>query len=82
MRYFNCNSVIGKNWQNAGDFATAAELIKHMDYLGVDRSLVYSEYAQGGSTMGGNRELLEMIEPYSGRLFPIFCVTPPDFYRT
>ena len=82
MRYFNCNAVIGKNWQNAGDFSNAAELIKHMDSLGVDRSLVYHEYAQSGSTMGGNRELMEQIAPYSDRLFPIFCLTPPDFYRT
>lgn len=82
MRYFNCNAVIGKNWQNAGDFATAADLVKHLDGLGVDRSLVYHEYAQSGSTMGGNSELLEQIRPYSDRLFPIFCITPPDFYRT
>ena len=62
MRYFNCNAVIGKNWQNARDFSHAADLIRHMDSLGVDRSLVYHEYAQSGSTMGGNRELLAEID--------------------
>ena len=36
---FNINGSIGKSAYGATDFPTASDMLEHMDYLGIDRSL-------------------------------------------
>jgi hypothetical protein len=80
MKYFALNAMIGKGAYSVPDFPDAESLIEHLDYLGVDRTLVYSVKARDFSPIAGNRQLLEEIAPYSKRLIPSFVLTPADFF--
>lgn len=80
MNYFALNAMIGKGAYAAPDFPDAESLIGHLDYLGIDRTLVYSVKARDFSPIAGNRQLLEDIAPYKNRLIPSFVLTPADFF--
>ena len=55
--YFAVNGVIGKSAYAAQvDFAEAADLLEHMDYLGVDRMLVEARGALEYSPILGNQK--------------------------
>ena len=41
LNYFNINGSVGSGAYEAPDFAEISDLIKHLDYLGIDRSLVW-----------------------------------------
>ncbi len=79
--YLALNGVIGKGAYGTPDFPTPETLIEHLDYLGIDRSVVYSLEARDWSPRNGNAELLESIAPYKERLIPSFVITPPDYYE-
>lgn len=80
---FNVNGVIGRGAYEEPDFPTAESLVAHMDYLGVDRSLVSHVEARDLSPVWGNQRLLEEIaESGSGdRLIPAFVVAPSCLYE-
>lgn len=81
MKYFDLNYQLGRGTLNNGDYDTVEAILEQMDYLGIDRSLVWSAEARDWSAVNGNRELLEIIEPFSKRLFPCFVITPRDYYE-
>lgn len=80
MNYFALNAMIGRGAYVVPEFPTPESLIGHLDYLGIDRTLVYSVKARDFSPIVGNRELLEGIAPYRERLIPSFVLTPADFF--
>jgi predicted TIM-barrel fold metal-dependent hydrolase len=65
--------------RNPPDFRTGAELLKHLDRLGVRRSLIYSVQARDQHPATGNRWLLGEIEaadPEWKRLVPALVIAP------
>ncbi len=83
MNYFALNAMIGTScYANSyADFPEVKDLIAHLDYLGIDRSFVYSANARDWSPVNGNKELLKLIAPYKDRLFPAFVITPACFFE-
>ncbi|NMA19621.1 MAG: amidohydrolase family protein [Lentisphaerae bacterium] len=83
MEYFAVNGVIGRSaYAPRVDFPEVADLLEHMDYLGVDRMLVEARSALEYSPILGNQKLLEQIAAHCDRLKPVFVITPADFYET
>ena len=84
MRYFSADGAIGCGMRNAPEFRTGAELLKHLDRLGVSRSLVYSVQAREQHPATGNRKLLreiETIDPEWKRLVPALVIAPTMSYE-
>ena len=81
MNYFAAPLVIGRGAYAEPEFPTPESLLAHLDYLGIDRALVYSVVAQDYSPVCGNKELLETIAPYGDRLKPVFVLTPSDYFE-
>ena len=81
MNYFSVNAVIGGGLMGSGDFPTPESLIRHLDYIGVDRTLVYSMNALDRSPINGNKKLLDEIASYPDRLIPSFVISPADYYE-
>ncbi len=81
MNYFALNAMIGKGAYAQPEFPTPESLIEHLDYLGVDRSLVYSVVSRDFSPINGNKALLRELEPFKERLFPTFVLTPADYFE-
>ena len=79
--YFSTPLKIGRGAYETPEFPTAEALLKHLDYLGIDRSLVYSAEALDYSPVNGNKRLLAALEPHKERLFPAWVLTPTDFYE-
>ena len=65
---------------NTGDFVHAKELVDHLDYLEVDRTLVYHRGALDAAPLSRNMELIEECAKYSDRLFPALVIAPSDRY--
>lgn len=80
MNYFALNAMIGKGAYDVPEFSSPKSLIEHLDYLGIDRTLVYSVRARDFSPIIGNRELIDEISQYRERLIPSFVLTPADFF--
>ncbi len=82
---FDVNARFGCGARLAPDFPRAADLLAHMDYLGIDRALTYHAAARDSDgPFFGNRELLREIqsEPRAARrLVPAFAVEATDYYR-
>lgn len=76
--FFNVNGAIGRGAYATPEFPTAAAFRDHLDYLGIDRSLVWHVAARDLNPTIGNRRLLEEIAAagLEERLFPAFVVTP------
>ena len=81
MNFFATPIKIGKGAYEKPEFSTPESLLKHLDYLGIDRSLVFSVEAQDYSPIVGNKNLLQTLEPFQKRLFPAFVITPADFFE-
>ena len=81
MQYFDLNYMLGRGTLALGDYDTPDAILSQMDYLGIDRALVWSSEARDWSAVNGNRELLATLEPYRERLFPCFVITPRDYYE-
>ena len=81
MRYFDLNYMLGRGMLGNGDYNMPEAILAQMDYLGIDRALVWSAEARDWSAVNGNRELLEFLEPFRERLFPCFVITPRDYYE-
>lgn len=78
--FFNINGNIGSGAYGLPDFANASDLLQHMDYLGVDRSLVWHTLARDLNPTTGNKMLLEELSD-SARLIPAFVTAPADVYE-
>ena len=77
LHLFNANPVpIGRGMNGPAEFSDAASLVAHLDYLGIERSLVYHQTAFDINPTSGNLRLMEEIKPYSQRLTPAFVVSP------
>jgi len=79
---FNVNGCIGKSAYGATDFSNISDLLEHMDYLGIDRSLVWHLAARDMNPAFGNRKLLAEIAETKAeeRILPAFILTPACFY--
>ena len=80
---FNVNGLIGRGAYENAEFPTAVSLVNHLDYLGIDCSLVTHVEARDLNPTWGNRRLLKEIAE-SGcaeRLIPAFAVSPSCYYE-
>jgi hypothetical protein len=80
--FFNLNGAIGKSAYGATDFPTISDLLEHMDYLGIDRSLTWHFGARDLNPSYGNKKLLAEISEAGAeeRILPAFIITPACFY--
>ena len=81
MNYFAAPLMIGRGAFGNPDFPTPEALIRHLDYLDIDRALVWNADALDYSPARENPRLLQMIAPYADRLKPAFVLTPSNFYE-
>ncbi len=80
---FNVNALIGNGAYEEAQFPSAGSLVEHLDYLGIDRSLVSHVEARELNPTWGNRRLLREIAEsgYSERLIPAFVISPSCYYE-
>lgn len=80
---FNVNGSIGSGAYETPDYPTVHDFLHHLDYLGVDRSLVWHVEARDFNPTLGNRRLLTEIADSDAqeRLFPAFVVTPTCYFE-
>ncbi len=83
MAFFNINGSIGSGAYEEAQFPTAESLVEHLDYLGIEKSLVWHIAARDIHPSYGNRRLLEEIESakLGDRLLPAFVITPACFFE-
>jgi predicted TIM-barrel fold metal-dependent hydrolase len=82
LHFFNaCPVMLGRGISHYADFPQAADLVAHLDYLGIERSLVAHREAADVNPGYGNRKLLDAIAPYRERLYPALVVTPHLWYE-
>ena len=76
---FSCNAVVGSSSAQTPDFPCVADLLAHLDRLGLERALTWHVGARDFYTRWGNERLLAEIAATpgaSGRVIPSFVVTP------
>ncbi len=77
IRFFDCNMRVGRaGVVRPEHILDAPGLLAEMDYLGVERALVYHAWAPEWDAGGGNRKLLEELDGYP-RLHPCLVPLPP-----
>lgn len=77
FKLFDSNCMIGAGPQNAGtSFKNSEELIKSMDYYGINKALVYSAFAKYNYPLGGNETLKQIITNADDRLCEAWVVLP------
>jgi len=83
LAFFNVNGSIGRGAYEEAQFPDAASFAAHLDYLGVERSLVWHVAARDINPTFGNRRLLEEIKSsgFEERLLPAFVITPACFFE-
>ena len=81
---FDLNGDIGRGMIQTPVFAEAASLLRHMDYLGIERSLVTDVAGREYNPTAGNKALLDSLASTPGavdRLFPVFTINPATLYE-
>ena len=80
---FNVNALMGNGAYEEAQYPNAESLVEHLDYLGIDRSLVSHVEARDLNPTWGNRRLLTEIDEsgYSDRLIPAFVISPSCYYE-
>lgn len=81
---FDANGCFGPTSAARPDFLLAADLLAHMDRLGVGRALVWHATARDQHPPTGNRRLLQEIADCPGargRLVPVFGAMPGMLYE-
>ncbi|MDD5727850.1 MAG: amidohydrolase family protein [Victivallales bacterium] len=80
---FNVNGSIGCGAYAVPDFPDADAYIKHLDYLGINRSLVWHIEARDLNPAIGNQRLLKNIADagLTERLLPAFVITPACYFE-
>ncbi len=81
MQYFDLNYILGRGSSGEFGYDSVEDILQHMDYLNIDRALVFSAEARDWSGINGNRNLLKSLEPFADRLLPSFVITPRDYYE-
>jgi predicted TIM-barrel fold metal-dependent hydrolase len=85
LGFFNAgNASIGAGLSGPGEFPDAPSLIAHLDYLGIERSLVWNKEALDINAAAGNAGLLTALagnDEFSKRLVPAFVVSPTLIYE-
>ena len=76
LNYFDCNCSIGRYAvPQPGSFFTSHDLIKEMDYVGIDQALVYHSWAKEYNPVEGNARLMSEIAGCE-RIRPCWVVMP------
>lgn len=81
---FNADGPVGYGARSSLDFESCPQLLKHMDRLGIERSLVWSIQARDQYPDPAHRTLLADIrtcDPHRRRLTPSLVIGPPTFYE-
>lgn len=80
---FNVNGAIGEGSYEQADFPDLNSLVSHLDYLGVERSLVWHVAAVDINPAYGNWKLMKELEkfPRKERFFPCWVITPACFFE-
>jgi predicted TIM-barrel fold metal-dependent hydrolase len=83
MRLFNVNACVGRGAYEEPDYPDIKSLISHMDYLGIDRTLVSHTEARDVNPTWGNKRLLREISESGceSRLIPAFVISPACYYE-
>jgi len=83
IKLFNVNGCIGHSAYETPEFTRLSDFIRHLDYLEIDRSLVWHVEARDVNPARGNRRLLKEIDEggYGDRLMPAFVITPACYYE-
>ena len=81
MQYIDLNYVLGKGSSGEPGYDTPESILQQMDYLDIDRAVVFSAEARDWSGINGNHMLLDSLRPYMERLKPAFIITPRDYYE-
>jgi hypothetical protein len=76
LKFFDCNVAIGR-WKHPrpGGYETASELVDILDYLQVERAIVYHAQAHETHAPLGNAMLMEQLDK-SERLLPSWILFP------
>jgi len=76
--FFDCNKYIGQDFPQRPDFPGAADLLVHMNRLGIDRAVAWHTSARDLHPMAGNEQLLREIEAVGAhdRIIPSFIIAP------
>lgn len=81
---FDLNGDFGQSSIQKAVFPDPGAWLRHMDYLGIERSLVTNVAGRELNPTQGNRALLAALaaDPGAkGRLFPVFTINPATFYE-
>lgn len=84
MNLFNINGAVGSGGYSASVFPRLRDLIAHMDYLQVDRSLVWQVEACDFNARCGNQMLLDALEQapdMANRIIPALVVSPETAWQ-
>ena len=84
LSLFDLNGDIGRGAVVETPFHDAAELLEHMDYLGIERSLATQVESRESNPTVGNRRLLDELsktDAADGRLYPVFTINPATYYE-
>jgi uncharacterized protein len=84
MKLFDLNGDVGRGAVESTAFDDASALLAHMDYLGIERSLVTHVEGRELNPTVGNRVLLRELErtpAAADRLFPVLTINPASFYE-
>ncbi|MBS7611543.1 amidohydrolase family protein [Candidatus Bathyarchaeota archaeon] len=78
MKFFDCNVCFGRPMIRPIRFAeTAKDLLKEMDFYGIDEALVFHSRQRDDSPVVGNEILLNEIKDVE-RLYGTFAILPPQ----
>ena len=82
---FDANGPVGCGATSAPDFATCEDMLRHMDRLGIARSLVWSTQARDHHPAIGNQRLLAELDALRPadrkRLVPSLVIAPTMLYE-
>lgn len=80
---FDANGSFGNGARFNPNFRSAADLLAHMNRLGISKSLVWNIAARDYNAIWGNKRLLEDIKAADAgdRLIPAFTVSPVMLYE-
>jgi predicted TIM-barrel fold metal-dependent hydrolase len=74
--FFDANAMLGRWPTEKLAFYQVEDLVKRMDYVGINKALVYHSLAQLYDPMSGNKILMEEIEGYN-QLYGCWVLVPP-----
>lgn len=74
--FFDANAMLGRWPTEKLAFYRVEDLVKRMDYVGINKALVYHSLAQLYDPMSGNKILMEEIKQYN-QLYGCWVLVPP-----